>query len=69
MIKVNVSLEIKMCSECPFYNESFHPICLANKYINNGKEKEMLILDWDDIEKIPSICPLLKLEETNKYKE
>ena len=60
-VKVNVPLDIRMCLECPFYNEQFHPTCLANKYINKEKENGMLVLNWDDIDTIPNICPLLKL--------
>ena len=63
-VKVNVPLDIRMCLECPFYEDYYYPTCYANKYLNiKHKSNSTINLDLDELETVPDICPLLKLEE------
>lgn len=60
-VKVNVPLNIRMCLECPFYDDRLQPVCFANNYIS--KDELNIRLDCKELDVIPDKCPLLKLED------
>lgn len=68
MKKTAIKLEIKNCSECPFFTRERHYTADSwdeayNWFCNHGKQKEKIseYVEWYDVknEKVPDWCPIL----------